>query len=71
MNASAIAQRRDVEEMNNNLQTQLTQQGMEFIQTDPGAFRETLIKAGFYKEWKQKYGEEAWNLLQKYSEKLG
>lgn len=71
MNTAALAQRRDVSELNSTLQSKLTQQGMEFVQTDQAAFREALIKAGFYKEWKQKYGNEAWDLLQQTSEKLG
>jgi tripartite ATP-independent transporter DctP family solute receptor len=71
INAAALAQRRDMVELNSNLQSKLTQQGMEFTQPDRNAFREGLIKAGFYAEWKQKYGEQAWSLLQQTSDKLG
>ena len=28
------------------------------------AFRETLRKSGFYKNWQGKFGDEAWKLLQ-------
>jgi hypothetical protein len=28
-------------------------------------------RLGFYAEWKQKYGEEAWALLEKHTGKLG
>ena len=33
--------------------------GMEFIKADQKPFRAKLQAAGFYKEWKGKYGEEA------------
>jgi len=36
-----------------------------FASPDPQPFRDTLKKAGFYSEWKQKYGDEAWGLLEK------
>lgn len=71
LNEAAVAQRRDMVELSANLQSKLTQQGMEFTQPDCAAFREALTKAGFYAELKKKYGEEAWSLLQKTSEKLG
>jgi hypothetical protein len=38
---------------------------MVFNQPDPGPFREKLRKAGFYSEWKGKYGDEAWALLER------
>ncbi|MBV8094876.1 MAG: TRAP transporter substrate-binding protein [Acetobacteraceae bacterium] len=71
INQAALAQRRDMQELNSNLQIKLTQQGMEFTHPDRAAFRQALIKAGFYAGWKQKYGEDAWNLLQQTSDKLG
>ena len=30
-----------------------------------------LRQAGFYGEWKAKFGDEAWALLERYSGKLG
>ena len=38
---------------------------MTFNEPDPGPFREALRKAGFYAEWKKKYGDEAWAILEK------
>ena len=40
---------------------------MEFIKVDPKPFREKLQAAGFYKEWKGKYGDEAWAALEKFT----
>jgi hypothetical protein len=37
---------------------------MEFIATDPAAFRATLKEAGFYAEWQGKFGDEAWGVLE-------
>jgi len=33
-------------------------------------FRDKLRQAGFYAEWKGRYGEEAWELLEKAAGKL-
>jgi hypothetical protein len=37
---------------------------MAFNHTDAQLFREALRKAGFYAEWKQRFGAEAWALLE-------
>ncbi len=67
MNAAALRQRKDMVAMNNTLQATLTGQGMTFNTPDRAAFRQTLIAAGFYAEWKKKFGPTAWTLLEKYS----
>ena len=41
-----------------------------FNQPDPAPFRDKLRKAGFYAEWKGKYGDEAWAILEKSVGKL-
>jgi hypothetical protein len=51
--------------------TKLEQQGMVFNDPDPEAFRQVLIKPGFYDKWKQKYGADAWAVLEKYTGKIG
>jgi hypothetical protein len=38
---------------------------MAFNTTDADKFRTTLRAAGFYAEWKEKYGAEAWAVLEK------
>jgi tripartite ATP-independent transporter DctP family solute receptor len=63
-NRSALEQREDVAKLNATLEGALKQKGLEFIATDPAAFRATLKKAGFYAEWQQKYGAEAWSVLE-------
>ena len=39
--------------------------GMTFNDTDATLFRAALKEAGFYSEWKGKYGDEAWAILEK------
>jgi tripartite ATP-independent transporter DctP family solute receptor len=66
-NAAAIAERADTEKLNANLQAELAKQGLVFNQPKADDFRDVLRKAGFYAEWKGKYGAEAWALLEKAS----
>jgi len=48
----------------------LTDKGITFFDVDREPFRQTLAKTSFYKDWKGKFGEEAWSLLEKSSGKL-
>ena len=68
--AAAMKERADVAALNAGLQKELTDKGMVFSEPNPDAFRDHLRKAGFYSEWKGKYGDEAWALLEKASGKL-
>ena len=45
-------------------------QGLDIQQAQCRAFRDKLRAAGFYAEWKGKYGEQAWDLLEKSVGKL-
>ena len=61
----ALKQRVDTFKMNNDLVGEMGQKGLVFNTPDGEPFRQTLIKAGFYTEWKAKYGPEAWGALEK------
>ena len=63
-NRSALDQRADVAHLNATLEGALQQKGLEFIATDPVAFRAALKKAGFYAEWQGKFDKEAWDALE-------
>lgn len=65
INGAALKEREDVRQLNSSLQGELIQKGMAFNATDTAKFRATLRTAGFYAEWKQKYGEDAWAALEK------
>ena len=70
INAAGLKERADVAELNASLQKDLASKGMLFNQPKTQAFREQLQKAGFYGEWKAKYGDEAWGILEAASGKL-
>jgi len=70
VNEAGVNERTDVEKLNANLQQDLSGKGLVFNKPDPAPFREKLRSAGFYSEWKGKYGEEAWGLLEKSAGKL-
>ncbi|WP_425064305.1 TRAP transporter substrate-binding protein [Reyranella sp.] len=70
VNAAGVKEREDVAQLNAGLQKELTDKGMVINQPKPEAFREKLRSAGFYAEWKGKYGDEAWSILEKYTGKL-
>lgn len=63
-NDGALQQREDLRKLNETLQADLTAKGMVFNKTSTESFRAELQKAGFYSEWKQKFGPEAWALLE-------
>ena len=67
LNQSARDQREDVKKANDTLQADLASKGLEFIKVDPAPFRAKLQSAGFYKEWRGKYGDEAWAVLEKFT----
>ena len=70
VNAAAVNERADVAKLNASLQQELAAKGLVFNQPDTASFREKLRSAGFYAEWKGKYGEQAWALLEKAAGKL-
>jgi tripartite ATP-independent transporter DctP family solute receptor len=69
-NDAALKQRKDLVQLNVNLLAELKAKGLQFNDADHGAFRARLSSAGFYAEWRKKFGEEAWSLLEKYTGKL-
>jgi TRAP-type transport system periplasmic protein len=70
-NQAALEMRADGAKLNATLRPDLVSKGLVFNDPKLGAFRDLLISSGFYSEWKQKYGEEAWALLEKHTGKLG
>ena len=70
-NAAGRKQRDDIGRANADLQKSLEAKGLAFNQTDAAAFQQALAKTSFYKDWRGKFGDEAWALLQKYAGDLG
>jgi tripartite ATP-independent transporter DctP family solute receptor len=70
INAAGLKEREDVAKLNATLQQDLAAKGLVFNRPDPAPFRDKLRAAGFYTEWKGKYGDEAWALLERSVGKL-
>jgi tripartite ATP-independent transporter DctP family solute receptor len=70
INEAGLKERDDVAKLNATLQQDLASKGLVFNRPDATPFRDKLRSAGFYTEWKGKYGDEAWALLEKSVGKL-
>jgi len=67
---SALDERADIAKLSASLRNELTGKGLTFNDVDRNAFRDALRKSSFYKDWKGKYGDEAWNRLEAATGKL-
>jgi TRAP-type transport system periplasmic protein len=70
INEAALLERADVAALNATLQASLSAKGMVFNQPKSDSFRDRMRKAGFYSEWKNKFGPDAWAILERYTGKL-
>src|SRR5215471_6885435 len=64
LDKSAADQRADIAKLSVSLKADLASKGIVFNDVDRNAFRDALRKTTFYKEWKGKYGDEAWAKLE-------
>ena len=71
INEAVVKQRDDMAKLNDTVEADLKSKGLVFNYPDKVPFRAALTKAGFYEEWKGKFGADAWAKLEKYSGKLG
>ncbi|SAL88587.1 TRAP dicarboxylate family transporter subunit DctP [Caballeronia arvi] len=69
-NQAAIRQRDDVRKLNDAAVADLQSKGLAINRPAPDSFREALRQANFYGQWKGKFGNEAWSLLETYTGKL-
>src|SRR5215218_4130603 len=67
VNDGAVRQREDIFKLNTSLEKELSEKELAFNTVDTKAFQAKLQAAGFYKEWREKYGEDAWKLLEKHA----
>ena len=58
-------ERQDIADLGNSLKSKLAAKGMTVLDVDKAAFRSVLGKTKYYPHWKQKFGAEAWGLLEK------
>ncbi|GAC1534824.1 MAG: TRAP transporter substrate-binding protein [Candidatus Velthaea sp.] len=67
---AALLERGDIDALTASLQPKLTGQGLVFNSPDREPFRNKLREAGFYSDWKTKFGERAWSTLERYTGKM-
>lgn len=68
---SADDERADIAALSQSLRAELGSKGLIFIEADKEAFRTALANSSFYKDWRGKFGEEAWGILQQNAGALG
>lgn len=64
-NTEAEAQRTANQRLDSSLEATLKSQGLTFNTPDIAPFKEKLVQAGYYKEWKGKFGSQLWAALEK------
>ncbi|MBV8915875.1 MAG: TRAP transporter substrate-binding protein DctP, partial [Acetobacteraceae bacterium] len=64
IDAAAVREREDLAKMGADEKATLEGKGLVFNDVDVAAFRDRLKQTGFYKEWRGKYGEDAWKVLE-------
>ncbi len=64
INHAAVEERSDLASANKQVQASLQSKGLQFNDVDTSLFQDRLRQAGFYKEWRGKYGEDAWHVLE-------
>ena len=57
-------ERADIARLSDTLRDDLAAKGLKFIEPDRDAFRAKLKASSFYKDWRAKFGEEGWKLLE-------
>ncbi len=67
---SALLQRRDTQLRNDSLADKLVRRGMTLNHAETGGMRAKLTSSGFYTKWRDKFGAQAWSLLERTSGKL-
>lgn len=69
--AAALKERDDIAFANVTLRQELESKGLIFASVEPGVFRKVLRESGFYGRARERFGADAWALLEKYTGELG
>jgi tripartite ATP-independent transporter DctP family solute receptor len=67
---ATMQERAAIRALNDSVQGELVAKGLVFNTPPSPPFRQKLTDAGFYKQWKEKFGDQTWGLLEKYAGKL-
>lgn len=71
INLAALAEREDMAKLSTTLKDTLTAKGLVFNEPDIAPFRAALRDAGFYTDWRKRFGEELWGILERNVGPLG
>lgn len=69
-NEEGLKQRTASAALNDSLRASLTKRGVTFTEPSRAAMIDVLKERGYYREWRQKYGEVAWTSLARYAQAL-
>jgi len=61
---AALDERADIAALSTSLRNDLQGKGLQFVESDKKAFKAALAKTSFYKDWRGKFGADAWKLLE-------
>lgn len=61
---AALDERADIAALSTSLRNDLQAKGVQFTDPDKKAFKAALAKTSFYKDWRGKFGNDAWALLE-------
>lgn len=64
LNKAADAERADIAVLSKSLRDELSGKGLQFVEVDKAAFRSALGKTSFYRDWRAKFGDKCWTLLE-------
>ncbi|SFB83561.1 tripartite ATP-independent transporter solute receptor, DctP family [Polaromonas sp. OV174] len=70
INESGMKQREDIKKLNDSVVSDLEAKGLSINRPTSESFRAKLRESGFYSEWKGRFGNEAWGLLEQSVGKL-
>jgi tripartite ATP-independent transporter DctP family solute receptor len=61
---SVMDEREDIAKLSQALRQELAAKGLQFNDVDRNSFRDLLRRTSFYKDWRGKFGDQAWALLE-------
>lgn len=71
LDSAAIKERADIAQANITLRKDLEGKGLQFATIDASAFRTALAATGFYTKAQEKFGVEAWSVMEAFTGELG
>lgn len=61
---AALEERADLQKRDPAMRSDLAEAGLQINATETALFRQALHRAGFYNEWREKFGAKAWAVLE-------